>query len=130
VVQDRKVLRVEIERPNKEPLVAIFGGIPFVRIPEGMGVVDFLPQRAWFNPGTKRSEVVQRLLIGKCELCGVEGERVAVHHIRKLADIDRAGRRPKTVWEKLMAARKRKTLIVCVPCHNEIHTGKYDGPTF
>src|SRR5262249_5975691 len=34
----RKMLRVVIERPDKEPLVAVFGGFPFERIPEGMGV--------------------------------------------------------------------------------------------
>jgi len=27
-----------------------------------------------------------------------------------------------------MAARKRKTLIVCVPCHQQITHGRYDDP--
>jgi hypothetical protein len=55
-------------------------------------------------------------------------EPVQVHHIRQLADIDRPGRRPKEPWEKIMAARKRKTLVVCVPCHQQITHGRYDGP--
>jgi hypothetical protein len=88
-----------------------------------MGVVDFGFESIWLN---KRSEVVQRLLAGKCELCGCK-EELQVHHIRKLADIDRPGRRPKAVWEKIMSARKRKTLVVCEECHKTIHAGRYDG---
>jgi group II intron reverse transcriptase/maturase len=129
VVLDRVMLRVVIQRPGKEPLVAAFGGFPFERIPDGLGAKDFQFEPAWYAPGDKRAEVVQRLLVGKCELCGAEDAPVAVHHIRKLADIDRAGRRPKAAWEKRMAARKRKTLVVCANCHKDIHAGRYDGPS-
>jgi group II intron reverse transcriptase/maturase len=122
-----KALRVVFERPGKDPLVALFGGIPFQRKPEGLGSVDFRFAQAWFAPSAKRSEVVQRLVAGRCELCEEEGPTV-VHHLRKLADIDRPGRRPKAIWEKIMAARKRKTLVVCKRCHHDIHAGKYDGP--
>jgi hypothetical protein len=125
---DRKMLQVVIERPNKAPLVATFGGISFERIPEGKGVVDFQFGAVWHQQANKRSEVVQRLLAGKCELCGIEGEPVQVHHIRKLADIDRPGRRPKAGWEKAMSARKRKTLVVCEDCQRRIHAGHHDGP--
>ena len=31
-------------------------------------------------------------------------------------------------WEKIMAARRRKTLMVCKGCHDGIHTGVHDGP--
>lgn len=126
-----KILRAVVHRRNKEPLVAVFGGFAIERIPEGMGVVDFRPTLEWHRHANKRSEVVQRLLAGKCELCGKEGP-VEVHHIRKLADIDRPGRRPKVAWEKLMSARKRKTLVVCTGsdgCHQKIHAGLYDGPS-
>jgi group II intron reverse transcriptase/maturase len=121
-----KVLRVIIERPGKEPLVAIFGGL-FKRIPDGLGTNDFDFDQAWYSAGNKRSEVVQRLLAGKCELCEAEDVSVEVHHIRKLADINRPGRRPKATWEKIMSARKRKTLVVCKPCHDDITYGRYDG---
>jgi hypothetical protein len=128
-ILDRKMLQVVIERPDKEPLVATFGGISFERIPEGMGVVDFRVESAWHKQASKRSEVVQRLLAGKCELCGCKGP-LQVHHIHKLADIDRPGRRPKAVWERVMSARKRKTLVVCEDRHGIIHAGRYDGPAF
>jgi len=125
---DRKMLRVVIERPDRDPLVAIFGGFALERNPDGMGMGDFNFMQAWSFPASKRSEVVQRLLAGKCELCGVEGIPVEVHHIRKLADIDRPGRRPTQTWQKIMCARKRKTLVVCERCHDDIHAGEYDGP--
>lgn len=124
-----KVLRVELKRAGKKPLVAVFGGFPMVRKPEGMGVVDYCSRVAWFSSVSARSEVVARLLAGECELCGkdcpVEG-----HHIRKLADINRPGRRPKTRAEMTMVARRRKTLFVCEECHKGIHAGNYDGPSF
>jgi len=125
---DIRMLRVVIERPDKAPLVAVFGGLSFERKPEGLGVTDFKPELAWHKPANSRSEVVQRLIAGRCELCEWEG-LVAVHHIRKLADIDRPGRRPKAPWERIMSARKRKTLVVCEPCHEAIHAGRYDGPS-
>jgi hypothetical protein len=123
----RKELRVTIERPDKEPLSAVFGGFPLERIPEGMGSTEFRFEPAWFSAGGSRSEVVQRLLAGKCELCGDKGVPIEMHHIRKLADIDRPGQRPKENWERIMAARKRKTLAVCKKCHDDIHAGRYDG---
>jgi len=122
------MLRVVIERHDKAPLVATFGGIRFERKPEGMGATDFSHKVAWFSPASKRSEVVQRLMAGKCELCGFEGQ-VEVHHIRRLADIDRPGRRPKEQWERIMSARKRKTLVTCESCHDAIHAGRHDGPS-
>ena len=71
---------------------------------------------------TNRSELLQRMLADTCELCG-SNEKVEVHHIRKLADLEKPGRREKPVWVKQMAARRRKTLIVCRKCHEEIHAG-------
>jgi hypothetical protein len=29
-----------------------------------------------------------------------------------------------------MIARKRKTLVVCLPCHEKIDHGNYDGRSF
>jgi hypothetical protein len=45
-----------------------------------------------------------------------------VHHVSKLADLDKPG--PKPDWATLMAKRRRKTLVACMPCHQDIHTGK------
>jgi group II intron reverse transcriptase/maturase len=70
-----------------------------------------------------RSELIHRLQADTCELCGSH-RNIQVHHIRKLADLDKPGRRGKPEWMKRMAAMRRKTLIVCRDCHNDIHAGR------
>jgi group II intron reverse transcriptase/maturase len=114
----KKCLQVVIERgENKKPLVARFGGIPLKRKSEAI-LVDRLPQFVMTN----RSELLQRVFADTCELCGSK-EKVEVHHIRKLADLEKPGRKEKPVWVKQMAARRRKTLVVCRKCHEKIHAG-------
>jgi len=54
-------------------------------------------------------------------------ERSMMDHIRKLADLHKKGRQQLERWKRIMSARKRKTLVVCVECHKCIHAGKYDG---
>ena len=81
----------------------------------------------WHVPASKRTEVVQRLLSDKCELCGVEGVELEAHHIRKMADVKSKDSKPLPRWKETMHARRRKTLMVCSECHNRIHAGRYDG---
>jgi hypothetical protein len=50
-----------------------------------------------------------------------------LHHVKKLKDIRRNGRKDKPEWMKRMIAMNRKTLAVCKKCHDEIHAGKFDG---
>ncbi|WP_406419612.1 hypothetical protein [Streptomyces sp. NBC_01614] len=45
-------------------------------------------------------------------------------HVRKLADLNRPGRPERPSWVHLMAMRKRKTLVVCERCHQDIHAGR------
>jgi group II intron reverse transcriptase/maturase len=126
--QEYTTYRVIVNRPGKEPLVATFGGMSLRKNPDGMGKDGFDPDAAWFRPAGYRSEVVQHLLYGrKCVLCDREAS-IEMHHIRKLSDIDRPGRRPRERWEKIMAARRRKSIPVCEECHDDIHAGRYDGP--
>ncbi|WP_118987949.1 HNH endonuclease [Photorhabdus sp. CRCIA-P01] len=68
-----------------------------------------------------RSEIVSRLLAQTCEICGTDEGPFEVHHVRKLCDLNKPGQRKKPLWAKIMAARRRKTLVVCVKCHKEIH---------
>ena len=117
-----KALQVVIQRKeNQEPLVARFGGLELRRQKDA--VINDHPPEVY---NTQRSEIVQRLLADQCELCGAE-ENCEVHHVRKLADLDRPGRPEKPPWVKLMAVRRRKTLVVCQKCHDEIHSGIYSG---
>ena len=102
---------------GKKALVARFGGIP-LRRRTSVVLTDRKPNMA--PPG---NELIHRLLAGVCEICE---SRVGlqVHHLRKLADLDKPGRPERPAWIRLMAARKRKTLVVCESCHHEIHAGK------
>jgi group II intron reverse transcriptase/maturase len=130
-VSGMRILRVIRERGDKKPLIATFGGIPFVRDTKSVwtGNDDFQFKIAWFAPGNARTEVVQRLLASKCELCGAEGVPLQMHHIRRLADLNQPGRALKPRWMQIMSARKRKSLAVCEGCHRDIHAGRYDGPS-
>jgi group II intron reverse transcriptase/maturase len=115
----RKCFKVVVQRgSDKKPLIAQFGGIPLRRKQDAI-LVDRQPQFAMTN----RSELLKRVLADRCELCESR-EHVEVHHIRKLADLKQPGRNEKPAWVKQMAARRRKTLVVCRKCHETIHAGR------
>jgi hypothetical protein len=116
----RKCIKLIIRREGKEPLVATFGGIPFTRKKDAV-LVDEVVQPI-FNP---RVELVQRLQADRCEICE-STEGVQVHHIRKLADLKKTGR-TLDLFQQIMAARKRKTLVLCRKCHADAHAGRLDG---
>ncbi|MFJ2782431.1 reverse transcriptase domain-containing protein [Kitasatospora sp. NPDC087315] len=113
----RKCFEARVERIGRKPLVGRFGGIP-LRQNKKTVITD--RQLALVN--TKRKELVTRLLAGRCEACGHVDE-VEVHHVAKLTDLGKPGpdRQP---WADLMAARHRKTLVVCGSCHATIHGRK------
>jgi Type II intron maturase/Reverse transcriptase (RNA-dependent DNA polymerase) len=112
-----KGLQVVVPREGKKPLVAQWGGIPLRRRMD-LPLKD-TPYAYW----DKRTELVQRLLADTCELCGSHAN-IEVHHIRALKDLKRYGRPEKPAWVKTMAARRRKTLVVCRHCHDDIHSGQ------
>ncbi|HEX4673727.1 MAG TPA: reverse transcriptase domain-containing protein [Steroidobacteraceae bacterium] len=121
----RKCFEVIVERGGeKKALVARFGGIPLKRRRTAV-----LADREPLKPNhISTTELVKRLLADCCEMCG-STSRVEVHHIRKLADIKQQGRVERPVWVKLMAMRRRKTLVVCRPCHEDIHAGRATSST-
>lgn len=112
-----KCLEMVITREGKQSLIARFGGIPLHR-KESAVLKDQRP----IYTAYERNELLKRLLADECEICG-STENCEVHHIRKLADLNRKGRKEKPAWMKLMAARRRKTLVVCRSCHKAIHSG-------
>ena len=119
----RKCLQVRVQRDGgKKPLVARFGGIPLKRQPTAV-LTDLSPVMA----SVRRNELIHRLLAGHCEICEAR-EDLEVHHIRKLADLNRPGRPERPAWMHLMAKRRRKTLVICRPCHENIHVGRAAAP--
>lgn len=65
-----------------------------------------------------RTNLTDRLKAEKCELCGATGKLI-MHHVRNLKDL-----KGKESWERLMSARKRKTIALCPSCHRLRHLGK------
>jgi hypothetical protein len=120
----RTCFQVTVQRDRgRKPLVARFGGIPLTRKRTAV-VTDLKPIMAT----AKRNELIHRLVAGRCELCeAVMG--LQVHHIRKLADLNKPGRPERPPWVQLMAMRKRKTLVVCEACHQDIHAGRATATT-
>jgi len=113
----RTCFEARTERPGRKPLVARFGGIPLKRQKRAV-LDDRLPVPA----ATRRKELVTRLLKGRCEWCQ-QRDPVQVHQVRKLADLGKPGP-AQPGWASLMARMRRKTLIVCAPCHQLVHDGK------
>ena len=115
----RKCLKVIKEQGDgKRPKVTQFGGIPLKRTRQAV-LVDQQPQRY----RTERNELIKRVEADKCEMCDSTVD-VEVHHIRALRDLNVKGQREKPKWVQIMAARKRKTLVVCQTCHMDIHHGR------
>ena len=115
----RKCLQVTVDRgEGRKPLVATFGGIPLRRQKSAV-----ITDRVADVTATPRKELVRRLLAGRCEICGGT-DRVQVHQIRKLVDLDKPGLPERPEWMEVMARRRRKTLVVCGSCHVDIHGGR------
>jgi len=65
----------------------------------------------------------KRLKAKTCELCGTtESNNYEIHHINKVKNL-----KGKSHWERVMIAKRRKTLVVCVECHYAIHNQKSSG---
>jgi Reverse transcriptase (RNA-dependent DNA polymerase)/Type II intron maturase len=104
---------------DSTPLVARFDGIPLIRQKTAV-LTDRQPILI-----TRRKELVTRLLADRCEVCGHTGG-TEVHQVRTLASLTQTGQ-PPPPWARLMADRRRKTLITCAACHTTIHAHKEES---
>jgi group II intron reverse transcriptase/maturase len=80
--------------------------------------IDVLPNTWQFTHS--RTELVQRLNARQCEYCGQQKGGLEVHHVRKLSDIKDG----KEWWQIMMSRKQRKTLVLCIQCHDRLHAGK------
>lgn len=71
---------------------------------------------------SSRNSIIKRLCANKCEWCHTEIGKFEVHHVRKLKDL-----KGKKLWEQNMLARRRKTIVLCIKCHDDLHAGRLDG---
>lgn len=89
--------------------------------PGGLGI--------WDKPILERHQILKRLTADTCELCGKPWDStntLEVHHVRKLKDVkQKYARRGQNVpqWVLRMSSLRRKTLVVCQKCHDEIQAG-------
>ena len=114
----RTCLKLTIPREGKRPLVATFGGLSLKRVKHPVikdQVITPYPRM--------RSEIIERLLHDTCDVCGSK-EYIEMHHIHKLADLHKEGRREKPLWMKIMISRKRKSIPLCRRCHDDIHSNR------
>jgi group II intron reverse transcriptase/maturase len=115
-----KVLQTTVPREGKNPLVATWGGIPLTW--DIKATIQDRPGPQW----NRRSELEKRLLAQTCEICGATRmtTQIEVHHNRALKDLQNYDGREKPLWVKVMAARRRKTLVLCHTCHDDLHAGR------
>jgi len=102
------------KRRGKPDLVARFGGI-ILRQDRRAVITDPAPARV----RVPRKELLARLRQRECELCET-GTTVAVHQVAGLKELGKPGP-GQPAWAALMAKMRRKTLIICAPCHDWIH---------
>jgi hypothetical protein len=120
----RVCLQAVVQRDrDRKPLVARFGGIPLKRQRTAV-ITDLRPAMV----AVTGNELIHRLLAGRCELCESRME-LQVHHIRKLADLNKPGRSKPSVWVQVMAQHRRKTLVICATCHHSIHARRATATT-
>jgi len=102
------------KRTGKPDLVARFGGI-ILRQDRRAVITEPVPLRV----RVPRKELLARLRQRECELCET-GTTVAVHQVTGLRELGKPGP-GQPAWAALMARMRRKTLIICAPCHDWIH---------
>jgi nicotine oxidoreductase len=56
-----------------------------------------------------------------CLICGAI-EDIEMHHLRHLKNT-----KDKSTLIRIMSRIRRKTIPLCIQCHNKVHAGKYDG---
>lgn len=118
--KEQMVLQVTVPREGMKPLVATWGGVSLTWNIEANP--EDRPQQKW----NSRSELERRLLAQVCEVCEATRltDQIEVHHIRALKDLNTYAGREKPRWVQIMAARKRKTLVLCRTCHDDLHAGR------
>jgi hypothetical protein len=110
----RTCFEAVLKREGRKELTARFGGI-ILRQDRRAVIRDPVPAPVL----APRKELVHRLRKRCCELCET-GTTVAVHQVAALKQLGTAWT-GQPAWAALMARMRRKTLIVCAPCHEHIH---------
>ncbi len=65
-----------------------------------------------------RTDLMDRLMAQQCESCGASDAPMEIHHARRMADVSH-----QSLMARLKAARLRKRVVLCRPCHTALHAG-------
>ena len=109
-------LVVKYRKGDEERTRSVFSIKQLKKTPRTSNKVDLRPTTFGYSSGT---ELLARYNAQKCEYCGKEKGYFEVHHIRKLSDLKDG----KETWQKVMIARRRKTVVLGVECHDQLHAG-------
>jgi len=124
-VDGREYKTLQVDVPTTRSTTTIYwGAIPLRVVKVGTEPIE---DAVFLGYGKNlRSDLIQRLRADQCEMCGREQQQCEVHHVRKLSDLKKRwrGRKAKPEWVIRMIAMQRKSLIVCKPCHQDIHAGR------
>jgi hypothetical protein len=77
---------------------------------------DLVPNAWQFR---RRTELGRRLRRNACEWCGSTDSSIEVHHVRNL--IHPKGSK---LWERVMTQKRRKSLVLCKSCHENLHADR------
>ena len=81
---------------------------------------DIIPKLSYqYTHNTTTLE--SRLKAHVCEICGrTDADLYEIHHVNKVKNL-----KGKSNWERIMIAKRRKTIVVCHECHTAIHHGNH-----
>jgi group II intron reverse transcriptase/maturase len=88
-----------------------------IQTPRKWGGIDLAPFPQFVF---SRTELVERLNARECERCGRTDVPCEVHHVRHIAEMKDAG-----LPRSMQAARLRKRIVLCQPCHRAIHSDSH-----
>ena len=108
-------LAVRFTADGTRRTVSVFKLTQLGTLPD-LGVRVDREAKPMFSAG--RSDVIDRLHARRCEYCGASDVPCEVHHARKLADM-----KDTPLWQQVKAARRRKRVVLCQPCHQALHAG-------
>ncbi|MBM4288975.1 MAG: hypothetical protein FJ135_12695 [Deltaproteobacteria bacterium] len=109
--------RVTEVRNGKIRTVRLFRLKDLQGYPKRYSTVDSTPNTTQYR--IVYSELARRIRAQQCEYCGRSGGHLEVHLISRLKSVQDGSE----AWQRLMYERQRKTLILCLDCHQQLHRG-------
>jgi RNA-directed DNA polymerase len=108
--------RLVLQEEGMQRPITVFKLADMKRTKSHYEQVDRIPPVLYLK--APRTELISRLMANECEYCGTKEGYFEVHHVKKLKDL-----KTDKAWKQVMVAMRRKTLILCVECHHQLHAG-------